>query len=183
MRPWSRRDVLAYLERVEGATAELDHFSLLDVSVDASDDDIQRAFHRVAGGIHPDRHRTSLNFTQHERLMVVYARIAEAYRVLRNAESRDAYLRRLGRQQARALASPDSTNNINMNGNPATPATSQRVAVMLSPKAQRFYGRARAALRTGDQTSAVLNLKMALRLEPTSDLLREALAQAMRKDE
>lgn len=160
---WSRRDVLAYLERVERASGELDHFELLDVSADAGDAEIQAAFHRIAGGIHPDRHRRHLSPPQRERLTVVYARIAEAYRVLRDPEARRAYLERMARAPRKARARRD---------------TGADAVAVLSPKAQRFYRRAMAALRTGDRTSALLNLKMALRLHPSSELLREALRAA-----
>lgn len=156
MKAWSVRDVLAYLHRVEKASGELDCFDLLDVSAGAGDAEIQAAFHRIAGGIHPDRHRDTLTPEQRERLTVVYARIAEAYRILRDPEARDQYLRTMARERTSA------------------PGT----ASMLSPKAQRLYQRAQASLRTGDRTSAVLNLKMALRLHPTSELLREALRSA-----
>lgn len=157
--PWSRRDLLAYLEKIERASGELDHFELLDVSYEAGDAEIQAAFHRVAGGIHPDRHRRSLSAEQRERLTVVYARIAEAYRVLRDPEMRLGYLKKVAQRGERPRARRDSTDPV----------------AVLSPKAQRFYRRAMVALRTGDRTSALLNLKMALRLHPTSDLLREAL--------
>lgn len=161
MKAWSRREVLAYLERVERASSDLDHFRLLDVSTRATGEQIQSAFHRVAGGIHPDRHRAQLSPEQRERLTVVYARIAEAYRVLRDPEARERYLRQL---TARGEAGEGA-------------AALDPVAI-LSPRAQRLYGRAMASLRTGDRTSAVLNLKMALRLHPTSEVLREALRVA-----
>ena len=163
MSAWSTREVLAYLDRVERASGALDHFDLLDVAAGAGDAEIQAAFHRIAGGIHPDRHRDSLTPEQRERLTVVYARIAEAYRVLRDPDARDRYLRSMARKERAGETRP--------------PPASDALAV-LSPKAQRLYNRARAALRTGDRTSAVLNLKMALRLHPTSELLREALRSA-----
>ena len=172
MRPWSRRDVLAYLARVTTVIADLDHFALLDVSPGASTDDIQRAFHRVAGGIHPDRHRNALNEEQRERLTIVYARIAEAYRVLRTEESREKYMRKLGRSHAKS----ESESKGSVGG---ASSNSPSLATMLSPKARRFYRRSQTALRTGDRTSAVLNLKMALRLHPTSDALKEALTRAL----
>lgn len=164
MTAWSVRDLLAYLERVEKASGELDHFDLLDVSAGAGDAEIQAAFHRVAGGIHPDRHRDTLTAAQRERLTVVYARIAEAYRVLRDPDERDRYLQSMARKRRSGTTEPP-------------PPASAAIAV-LSPRARRLYNRAQAALRTGDRTSAVLNLKMALRLEPTSELLREALRSA-----
>jgi hypothetical protein len=53
---------------------------------------------------------------------------------------------------------------------------------MLSPRAQTLYRRAQTALRTGDRSSAVLNLRMALSIHPQSTLLKAALARAQGGD-
>ena len=75
MRPWTKRELLAYLDRILPALEGLDHFELLDVPPNADDKTIQGAFHNMAAGLHPDRHRNVLSPSQHERLIIVYARI------------------------------------------------------------------------------------------------------------
>jgi curved DNA-binding protein CbpA len=163
---WDRRAILAYLDRVEPILDRLNYFELLDVQPDATPVQIQEAFHAVAAGIHPDRLRKSLTAEEKERLTIVYARIAEAYRVLRDEDSRNKYLV----QAARAEDAQEA------------PSTVDRDSIaLLSPRAQSLYGRAEAALRTGDRASALLNLRMALALHPQSTLLREALARAQGK--
>jgi curved DNA-binding protein CbpA len=163
---WSRREILAYLDRVEPVLDRLDHFELLDVSADSSADQLQESFHNIAGGIHPDRLRKSLTVSQKERLTIVYARIAAAYRILKDPEKRDKYLRDELRKRA---DSPDTKEQ-------ALDPGSQ--LALLSPTAQRHYRRAMAALRIGDRTSALLNLKMALAKHPQSSILKEALQRA-----
>jgi curved DNA-binding protein CbpA len=158
MKPETRQ-LLAYLDRVEPVLQRLSFFELLDVPPGAGDDDIQRAYHKVAARMHPDHHRAELTPAQYERLNIVYGRITEAYRVLRNAAERDKYARELVRDGAAAAGADDAT-----------------ALKLLSPKAQALYRRAQAAVRTGDRTSAVLNLKMALRDSPQSALLKQALA-------
>jgi len=170
MKAWDRRDILAYLDRVEPVLGKLDHFELLDVRSDASEEQIQDAFHHIAGGIHPDRLSTSLTPIQKERLTIVYARIAAAYRILREPVEREKYLREELRKRKGAPAGAREES--------LDPAVQ---VALLSPKAQRLYRRADAALRTGDRTSAVLNLRMALAKHPQSTLLKEALARAMEK--
>jgi curved DNA-binding protein CbpA len=145
----------------------LTHFELLDVDARADEETIQRAFHAVAWRVHPDRHRSALTARQHEQLTLVYAQIAEAYRVLRDGALRAAYLKELARKHrdtggAKPIGDPDAA------------------LELLSPKGQRLYRRAMASLRTRDVTSAMLNLKMALRSDPTSSLLRETLADLRR---
>jgi curved DNA-binding protein CbpA len=167
VRAWKKHEVLAYLERIEPVLDKLDYFELLDVRADADADQITEAFHAVAGGIHPDRLRKSLSAEQKERLTIVYARIAEAYRVLRDPGLRDAYVR----DQARVR--PDVAGEV---------LDLSTQLAQLSPKAQTLYRKAQAALRTGDRTSAVLNLRMALSRHPQSSLLRDALARAQQSD-
>ena len=160
MKP-ATREVLAYLDKVEPVIDRLTYFELLDVAPNAAHDDIQRAYHQVAARMHPDRHRSELSPEQYERLNIVYGRITEAYRLLRNADERTKYTRELA---ATAQGQPEQV------GDEAS------ALKLLSPKAQRLYRRAKAALRTGDTTSAMLNLKMALRANPNSALLKGALA-------
>jgi len=156
------RDLLAYLDRVEPRLQELSHFEMLDIAPGASADDIQRAYHVVAARMHPDHHRAHLTAEQYERLNIVYGRITEAYRCLRNPRERQAYEEQLATQ----------------NEAPAAAARGGDAAVdLLSPKAQRLYRRAQAALRTGDHASALLNLRMALRAAPDSALLKSKLAE------
>jgi curved DNA-binding protein CbpA len=205
MRTWSRREVLAFLDRVEPVLGGMDHFELLDVEPDAGDPAIQRAFHGMAAALHPDRHRRELTAEQHERLTIVYARIAEAYRVLRDPALRDGYLREAARQIAEretgAAPSGRTSDPLVARNQPIAPvgrtAAGTRPAAAstappmgddggldeaaqlarISPKAQSLYRRAQAALRTGDRTSALLNLRMALAAHPTSTLIKDALAR------
>ncbi|MCP4448676.1 MAG: J domain-containing protein [Myxococcales bacterium] len=163
MRPWSKRELLAFLDRVMPALEGLDHFELLDGPPNADDKTIQGAFHNMAGGLHPDRHRNIVTPSQHERLIVVYARIAEAYRVLRSPEHREKYLRDEAKRRGKDA--------------PATRAPQDPAAALalLSPKAQQLYRRAIAAGRTGDKASAMLNMRMALAKHPHSGFLKDVL--------
>lgn len=155
------RDLLAYLDRVEPRLAELTHFELLDIAPGAGDHEIQRAYHIVAARMHPDHHRAYLSPEQYERLNIVYGRITEAYRCLRNSRERQAYEEQLAEKAATA---------------PDRPRARDAAVDLLSPKAQRLYRRAQAAIRTGDHASAELNLRMALRAAPDSALLKARLA-------
>jgi hypothetical protein len=88
--------------------------------------------------------------------------------VLRDPALREQYVREQGRSRPTAAA-----------GDEPDPAAQM---AQLSPKALTLYRRAEAALRTGDRSSAVLNLRMALAKHPQSTLLREALARAQGGD-
>ncbi len=162
---WSRREVLSYLDRILPALDKLDHFEILDVSYQADNKEIQSAFHAMAARLHPDRHRNALTPEQYEKLVIAYARIAEAYRILRDSKHREDYVAKLRKGRDASAAAK------------ATPRadTTTAALVLLSPKAQQLYRRATAAARTGDRSSAILNLRMALAKHPQSDFLRNAL--------
>ena len=50
----------------------------------------------------------------------------------------------------------------------------------MNARALALYRRAEGALRTGDRASAILNIKMAIAADPSSQLLRGALAELTR---
>jgi molecular chaperone DnaJ len=66
------------------ATAERDYYELLGVARDASDDEIKRAFRRLARELHPD---VSTEPDAAER----FKQVAEAYEVLSDRQRRDTY--------------------------------------------------------------------------------------------
>src|SRR5215213_3099456 len=66
------------------ATAERDYYDLLGVSRDASENDIKKAFRRLARKLHPD---VSEEPDAEER----FREVSEAYEVLSNSETRQLY--------------------------------------------------------------------------------------------
>ncbi len=149
---WSTKRLLSFLDRVEPSIDELSHFDLLEVHRDADAKDIREAFYRKASTLHPDLYRLRISAEDHDRLTAVYARIANAYLVLRDPGARATYVRRMD----------ESTQP-------------RELEAALPPKARTLYRRARASLRMGDHTSAVLNLRMAVAAAPKSTLLRAVL--------
>lgn len=64
---------------------------------------------------------------------------------------------------------------------PGTPAPAAvDPARAMNGRALALYRRAEGALRTGDRASAILNIKMAIAADPSSQLLRGALAELTR---
>jgi curved DNA-binding protein CbpA len=163
VQPWSVRELLAYLDRVEPGLARLNYYELLDVGAGAGPAMIQEAFHRLASRIHPDRYRTLIDPADHARLSTVYARLSLAYSVLRDGEQRRRYLEEMAKGRDHA---------------PSRGGDEAAALKLLSPKAQRLYRRARASMSRGDASTAVLELRMALAHERGSQLLLDALADA-----
>ena len=132
MSVWSKRELLSYMERVEPALDRLSHYEILDIDADADWHQIQGAFHRLAGRLHPDRYRLALSAADHERLTIIYGRLAEAYQILRDPGRREQYLKEVARDRPEAAEGDMDVDS---------------ALALLSPKAQRLYRRAQAALR------------------------------------
>ena len=152
-----------YVSRVMPALDKMDHFELLDVSIDAKKSEVQKSFLLMASSLHPDRHRLSLEPDDLERLTIVYARIAEAYRVLKDPKEKELYLTKAALNMKTASQPEELTEKDSLS--------------LLSPKAQRLFKRYKGALRTGDSSSALLYLKGALSMHPQSQFLKEELSK------
>lgn len=152
-----------YVSKVMPSLDKMDHFELLDVAIDATPREVQKSFLLMATSLHPDRHRLHLEPEDLEKVTIVYARIAEAYRVLRNKKEKAQYLK-------------TAAINLDKNAEPEV-LTETDSFNLLSPKAQRLFKRYKAALRRGDSTSAMLFLRGALSMHPQSQFLKEELSK------
>ena len=173
----ARADVLLWAQRViarQGATSH----QILDIAPGSGPEVAQEAFHRIARMAHPDLHRRTLPPDELELVTTAYARAAAAYQELRGLRS-TTRLRPL-RDDAPAPAVPTTVVI------PTSPSANRAVAMpdelagpvpRMASKALVHYRRAELALRRGDLTGAVLQLKMAIASDPQSAFLRSALAE------
>jgi len=72
----------------EDAGAQLSYYAVLNVSREASQDDIKRAYRRLAQVFHPDKHTAD---HQIEAASGAFARLQEAYEVLSDPHKREVY--------------------------------------------------------------------------------------------
>ena len=176
-----RADALLWAQRVlgrKGATA----CQILDIPPGSGPAAAQEAFHKIARMAHPDLHRRTLTADELELVTAAYARAAAAYQELRGPRTpasriqpiRDAF-RGSGAPAVPTTAviptSPLSNKAVRVPDEPANPAQ------MMNARALVYYRKAELALRRGDLTGGVLQLKMAIASDPQSALLRSALAE------
>jgi hypothetical protein len=188
-----RADVLLWAQRVlgrKGATAS----QILDIEPGAGPQAAQEAFHKIARMAHPDLHRRTLPADELELVTSAYARAAAAYQELRGLRS-TTRIRPIRDAEASSPAIPTTTVI------PTSPASNRGVAVdepagpgpgsapgsvpgqgpgpaqAMGSRALIYYRKAELALRRGDLTGAVLQLKMAIASDPQSTFLRSALTE------
>jgi hypothetical protein len=173
----ARTDVLLWAQRVVARKAAAPYM-ILEIAAGAGFDVAQEAFHKIARLAHPDLHRTTLTPDELELVTTAYARAAAAYQTIRSQ-----------RVPARPPGVPEQEPSVAPMTIPipSSPMSGRAVAVhdgppinpaqAMSSKALIYYRKAELALRRGDLTGALLQLKMAIASDPQSQLLRSALAE------
>jgi hypothetical protein len=95
MTAWTYNQLMGWIQRIEGKAPRATMFELLELGTTADSAQITAAFHRIAGGAHPDLHRHALSPQDSDRLVSAYGKIAAAYDTLRDPKSRDRYRKEL----------------------------------------------------------------------------------------
>lgn len=162
-----RTDVLLWAQRVlarKGAPAH----QLLEIKADATIDDAQNAFHKIARTSHPDLHRGHLSADELESVTSAYAVVAGAYQSFRSHQMQT--------QRIKMVDGPATERAV-----PATPAGPAPAGIgaasQMNGKALVYYRKAEMALNRGDLRGALLQIKMAIAADPASAFLRSALAE------
>jgi hypothetical protein len=169
---------------------------LLELPADATAEDAQGAFHKVARTSHPDLHRHGLTAEEIEMVTSAYAAVAGAYQELRTRTMPTTSMKKIARAEeppptatppgGSPVARPSTTTPAGSPpiarpaspppaGSPAAPGGKPEGS--MSPKALTYYRKAEIALRRGDLKGAILQLKLACATDPTSTFLRTALAE------
>jgi hypothetical protein len=175
----ARADVLLWAQRVLGRHGT-SSWQILEIPVGSGADVAQEAFHKIARMAHPDLHRRTLPADELELVTTAYARAAAAYQELRGG-GRVSTTRMKPIRDAIRPASPMATTTVI----PTSPSSNRAVAAdmpanvsqMMNGKALIYYRKAELALRRGELTAAVLQLKMAIASDPGSAFLRSALGE------
>ncbi|MGE5182305.1 MAG: hypothetical protein ACM31C_09600 [Acidobacteriota bacterium] len=141
---------------------------LLEIKKDASLEDAQAAFHKIARIAHPDLHRNTLSPDELEMLTTAYATVANAYQSFRTQTA--------GTPPIRPIKPADTTARVPVTPSGAAPAAAG-AAQQMSTKAVVYYRKAELALKRGDLRGATLQLKLAIAADPQSPFLRTALAE------
>lgn len=91
MTAWTHNQLMGWIQRIEAKAPRATLFELLELGTTADSAAITGAFHRIAGGAHPDLHRHAVSAQDLDRLVSAYGKIAAAYDTLRDPKSRDRY--------------------------------------------------------------------------------------------
>jgi hypothetical protein len=172
--------VLMWAQRICAKRSSPPH-ELLELRADATIQEIQDAFHKIARMAHPDVHRSSLAADELEMVTTAYALVAGAYQELRNRPGGPATTTAPPAAARPRIPTPPGSAPVGPEANvPVTPSGAAPQATgpqALSSRAAVYYRKAELALKRGDLKGAVLQLKLAVAAETTSAFLRTALAE------
>ena len=157
-----RQEIARFVERASAALDKLDYYQLLGVSPAATSEEIRDAYYRRASHLHPDVHGLDIDPSYRLKITAVFSRLVEAYKALSEARSRAAYDRGLASGALRLSAAREA---------PAKAPEDE----LQNGAARRFFKLSRAARDTGNLPSALMNLRLALSMEPESTLLKREL--------
>ena len=164
--------VMMWAVRVNGRKDAPAHL-ILDIKVDATLEEAQNAFHKIARIAHPDLHRTTLGPEDLETVTLAYSRAAAAYQEFRSKCMSTTRQRPIPKEgSSLSPRAPQTTPTAVGAGGGSSSASGQ-----MSSKALIYYRKAELALRRGDLKGAILQLKMAIAADPQSAFLRTALAE------
>lgn len=166
--------VLAWAQRITKKGSHLGPTHLLEVREQATLDEAQAAFHKIARVAHPDMHRTTMTVDELDILTSAYSRVSAAYQEFK--------ARRLGGRPSNpgmdAKTPPPQLRGVSHLVPAASPQAKPSVKTpQMAPKAMVYYRKAESALRQGDLKAALLQLKMAIAADPQSQVLRQALSE------
>jgi curved DNA-binding protein CbpA len=159
-----RAAIARYVDQAYATLDQVDYYRVLGVSSAATEEELRGAYYRLATRLHPDIHGDAIDRGFRERLTAVYSRVVEAYKVLSNPQRRADYDGALSRGDMRLQA-----------GSKVRPKAPEES--IQNPKARQFYKLAQAALNDRNVAAAVMNLRLALTMEPDNELIKELLAK------
>lgn len=116
----ARSDVLLWAHRVIARKGQPAHV-LLELPADASADDAQAAFHKVARTSHPDLHRQGMTPEDIETVTSAYAAVAGAYQELRTRMMPTTSMKKLTRPGEAPSATPPGGTSVPRPASATTP--------------------------------------------------------------
>ncbi len=162
----SRRAIRSWIEQQHAELDQKSYYQLLGIERGADEPTVRTAYYHMVARFHPDLYGDILDPATRAKLVTLYTRLVEGYRVLRDASKRAQYLRMLEQNKLRWSLEDERA--------------PKREAYMdiANVNARRFFLLARSALASGDGKSAVMNLRLALSVEPGSPVIQQELARA-----
>jgi curved DNA-binding protein CbpA len=161
----ARETISQFVEQAFSALDQVDYYRVLGVSSACNQEQIREAYYLLASRLHPDIHGEDISSEFRVKLTAVFSRVVESYKVLSDVDKR--------RQYDSALAGGDLRMRVGTRARPKAPEEQIKDA-----KARRFFQLGLAALHDKNGQTAITNFRLALSMEPDSELIKSKIAEA-----
>lgn len=163
------QEILNKLKVIWKDLPRLNYYQLLDVSPDAPDADIKKAFYRVSREFHPDRYFRFPNENFRNAVNTIYKRVSEAYTVLRSPQWRESYNRQIKDDPKNVRFSvQDEMKRQQQGGTSYDGGTGP---------GKKYWMAAMDALRNKNTAGAKLQLQLAVGMEPKNEQFKAKLEE------
>lgn len=158
---------MRFVEKAHAALGQVSYYDLLGVGRDATSQELRSKYYKLAARLHPDLHGDSIDDDHRRMLTAVYSRVVEAYKILTHGERREQYDQGLDDGKLRWDADAGARKKIR-----------RAEEEVVNAGARRFFLLGRNAVLARDKASAVMNLKLALSMEPSNAVIKAELVKA-----
>lgn len=165
--------------RASGTT----HYEVLGVKRTASLDEVKRIYYTHAKRYHPDLFRRDADEALQQRIDAAFAKIAQAYEVLKDSSLRAAYDIKLSKRKIGASApQPERVKEAKMGGSDTGEPANSHEDAHLRTKAEEKFQQGLAALQSNELARALALLKDAALLMPQQARYRAHYGRALARD-
>lgn len=160
------------IETIYELIDELDYYQLLGLRQESQQAEVEPGFREQSRRLHPDRVKKQGDKELSRKATAIYRAVNEAYRTLKDPETRSAYdgelatgnLRLSDGGRADAAAATDASND---------PSSAAR-----TEKGAKYWRMAQQNWRDEDYKGCVMNIKFALNFEKDNDTFKDWLDKA-----
>jgi DnaJ-class molecular chaperone len=161
-----RKAIKDWIEQQFGELDQKSYYQLLGIERSADERQIVNAYYHMVARFHPDNYVDALDADTRAKLVSLYSRLVEGYLVLRNPQKRSQYGKLVEQGKVRFTLAEERAPR----KDPDSDVT--------NASARRFFKLGKAALAAGDGKGAIMNLKLALSVEPDNAAIQAEIARA-----
>ena len=154
------------IQQIHNDLEQYNYYELLNLTPEATADEVQAMFHRMALSMHPDRHAASDDVEFQAMIYTIYKRVSEGYRVLKDPDQRKEYDALLTDGTMRLVKKERKKVGGDLPENQVT-----------NHLARKFFIIGLKAEREGDLAGAQLNYKFAQDMEEDNEVIAERMAR------
>ena len=175
-------DLRELIDELLALAREDTHYTVLGVTRSSTPADIKRAYYSLARRLHPDRLRRAAEADEQQRIDAAFAKIAQAYDVLKDAKLRASYDLKIEKQRPAPSGADAGARQDSRHADTPAPARGAQSEQSDAEAAEQKFRQGLAAYTRKDYAAARLLFGDAARLDPRRALYRAHFGRTLARD-